>query len=229
MRKIILFTLLMSFLKMEGQQKNNSKTLDFLQSKVNLSFAIEGEALQSIGNILISGFNLFVDRYEKDENGDRIIIDGEFVKRCEDCELDYIDNIIGSEFKLDYNFSPQFVISGGINHNSFNENIFGERIENNGYFIETQFKPSFHSNFYIYGQAGTTKSFFSIQKNNLTHAQYATGFGVGNDYYGFDIGANFFGISQLQKKKFAITTLSSIQETYLKSVRIMLRLTLKFF
>lgn len=239
MKKILLVTVFSIItLNLKAQSKKYSypkknkeeTTLNLLMRKMNLSFALKGEVFPSIGNVFIFGWNILVSGDKKDENGERILVDGKPVPICAGCEIDFIQNNGGGEIKLDYYLTPGIVISGGINSTGYDKYYFGENINHKGYFFETQLKPDLNSNFYFFGQVGRTKSIFLQNDEIIKHAQYATGFGVGNDYYGFDIGANFFGASnEMKQKLLENTTVTNIQKSYLESVRVMLRLTIKVF
>ena len=231
---IIVFIIVISNLNAQNKKhsypKKKQTTLNILMRKMNLSLAVKGEPLKTIGNVFIWGWNSFITDYEKDENGDRVKENGQYVKNGEELEADYIKNNIGSEFKLDYYLTPGIVISGGVNCSGYDKYFFGENINNNGFFFETQLKPNLNSDFYFFGQVGRTKSVFLQNEEIIKHAQYATGFGLGNDYYGLDIGANFFRTpNKMRQKLLENTTIANVQKSYLESVRVMLRLTVKLF
>lgn len=234
--KVLTLVFVIAILNLNAQNKKHSypkkkrSTVNILMKKMNLSLAVKGEPLKTVGNVFIWGWNSFITDYEKDENGDRIKENGQYVKNGEGLEADYIKNNTGFDFKLDYYLTPSIVISGGLNYTEYDKSFFGEDINNNGYFFETQLKPNLNSDFYFFGQVGRTKSIFSQNEEVIKHAQYATGFGLGNDYYGLDIGANFFRTpNKMRQKLLENTTIANVQKSYLESLRVMLRLTVKLF
>lgn len=195
---------------------------------MNLSLAIEGEFLNTLGNVAVFFWNAGM-RYEKDSNGNRIVDNnGNYILKHPENKFDYIKNNIGGELKLDYYLSPIILLSTGVNATNYDKSFFGKSISNFGYFCETQVKTSRHSDIYLFGQFGRVTSKFS-NTISLNHFQYTTGLGIGNDSFGLDVGVNFFSTPNEQKIAFLENYEAlSPEQIYLESSRVMLRLTAKF-
>ena len=209
--------------------QKNSNAISYLQQKMDLSLAVNGEFARTLGNVFAFFWNAGM-RYEKDENGNQQLdLSGNPILLHPENKLDYSNNIIGGELKLDYHVGNFMVVSTGINGTLFPEDYYGVAIDNSGYFCETQLKVGARSDVYIYGQFGSVTSTFANDLS-LRHYQYTTGLGIGNDYVGFDIGVNFFSTPTEKKGLFLEDyTYSTVAESYLDSARVMLRLTAKFF
>ncbi len=211
------------------KQVTKQRTIEYLKKKFNLSLAVKGDFLYSIGNIGVFFWNLGM-RYEKDDDGNDVLDEnGNAILLYPENRLEYFANSFGGEIKIDYLISDILSFSVGFNATKFPTSFFGKKISNAGYFCEAQIKPKKDANVYLFGQFGRTTSTFP-ENISIQHFQYASGLGIGNDYWGLDAGVHFFGTPMEQKLDFLENyTVSISEQSYLESTSVVLRLTAKLF